>query len=60
MMRFELFKDSAGEWRFRLIARNGETVAQSEGYKRKIDAQNTINSIRTGAPKARVIVEDEQ
>lgn len=54
-MRFEVFKDNAGEWRFRLIGNNGETVAQSEGYSRKIDAQATINSIRTGAMKARVI-----
>jgi uncharacterized protein YegP (UPF0339 family) len=32
MAHFEVFKDSAGEFRYRLIADNGEPVCQSEGY----------------------------
>lgn len=31
--RFEVFRDSAGEWRWRLQAPNNEIVAQSEGYE---------------------------
>jgi uncharacterized protein YegP (UPF0339 family) len=54
-MRFELFRDVAGKWRWRLVGRNGEIMCSSEGYSRRIDAEATINSIRTGAMKARVI-----
>ena len=31
-MKFEIYKDSEGEYRFRLLARNGEIIACSEGY----------------------------
>lgn len=34
----QFFRDNAGEWRFRIVARNGEIVAQSEGYRRRVDA----------------------
>jgi uncharacterized protein YegP (UPF0339 family) len=30
------------KWYFRIRAKNGETVAQSEGYSRKVDAVNTV------------------
>jgi uncharacterized protein YegP (UPF0339 family) len=36
--RVEVFKDRKGQWRFRLIAGNGEIIAQSEGYTRKYTA----------------------
>jgi len=46
-MRFELYRDSAGEWRWRLRARNGEVVAESgEGYKRREDCEHGINLVR--------------
>ena len=32
---YEIFKDAADEWRWRLVAGNGETVAQSEAYTTK-------------------------
>ena len=57
-MRFEIFKDVVGKWRWRLVGRNGEIMCSSEGYSRRIDAETTINSIRTGASKARVIEVD--
>jgi uncharacterized protein YegP (UPF0339 family) len=34
-----LFRDNAGEYRFRLVAENGEVIAASEGYVRRIDAE---------------------
>lgn len=52
-MKFELFR-SSGEWRFRLIARNGKIIAQSEGYKRKCDCLKTIRSIQANAGQAKV------
>ena len=33
--KFEITKDKRGEYRFRLKATNGQTIAVSEGYKTK-------------------------
>jgi hypothetical protein len=33
--KFELFKNAAGKFRFRLKARNGEIIAVSEAYESK-------------------------
>jgi len=52
--KFELYKDSRGEYRFRLKAGNGETIAVSEGYKSKSGALNGIDSVRRNAPTAAV------
>ena len=30
--KFEVYKDTQGQFRFRLIAPNGETIATGEGY----------------------------
>ena len=37
---FELYKDKAGEYRFRLKASNGEIILASEGYKAKTSCKN--------------------
>ncbi len=47
--KFELYEDKAGEFRFRLKARNGEIVAVSEGYKAKASCLNGIESVRKNA-----------
>lgn len=45
-MKFHVYKDKAGEWRWKLKARNGRVVADSgEGYKRKAAAIKTLTSI---------------
>ncbi|CAN0656798.1 YegP family protein [Nitratireductor aquimarinus] len=49
--KFELYKDKAGEFRFRLKAGNGEIILASEGYKQKSSAENGIESVRTNSPK---------
>ena len=36
--KFELFKDTSGEYRFRLKAANGEIILASEGYSVKVNA----------------------
>lgn len=46
MYKFKVFKDSKEEYRFRLVASNGEIVAQSEGYKAKASCIDTINAIK--------------
>ncbi|MDX1779924.1 MAG: YegP family protein [Thalassovita sp.] len=48
--KFELYEDSAGEFRFRLKAGNGENILASEGYKQKASAENGIESVRTNSP----------
>lgn len=50
--KFEVFKDKAGEYRFRLKARNGETIATGESYKTKPSCLNGIESIKKNAPEA--------
>jgi uncharacterized protein YegP (UPF0339 family) len=44
--KFELYKDRKGEFRFRLVASNGQTILSSEGYKQKSNAENGIESVR--------------
>ena len=44
--KFELYKDKAGEFRFRLKAGNGQIILASEGYKAKSSALNGIESVR--------------
>lgn len=52
--KFEMYTDKAGEFRFRLKARNGEIIATSEGYKAKASCLNGIESVRKNAPEADV------
>ncbi len=44
--KFEVYTDKAGEFRFRLKARNGQIIGVSEGYKAKASAIKGIESIR--------------
>lgn len=48
--KFEIYKDNAGEYRFRLKAGNGEKILASEGYSAKSGAENGIESVRKNAP----------
>ena len=57
--KFEIYKDKAGEFRFRLKAKNGEIIAASEGYVKKDSCKNGIESVRKNAPDAPVIEEDK-
>lgn len=52
--KFELYTDKAGQFRFRLKARNGEVIAVSEGYKAKAGCLNGIESVKKNAPEAAV------
>ena len=48
--KFEIYKDNAGEFRFRLKAGNGENILASEGYKAKAGAENGVASVKKNAP----------
>ena len=53
--KYEIFQDRAGEFRFRLKARNGEIIAASEGYKKKSSCMNGIESVKRNAPNAEIV-----
>jgi len=44
--KFEVYKDKAGEFRFRLKAGNGENILGSEGYKAKKSCLAGIESVK--------------
>jgi len=55
-MTFQAYKDAAGEWRWRLVARNGETIADSaEGYRRKGACVRAVERLKAGIPDAKVV-----
>ena len=53
--KFEISKDKAGKFRFRLVAPNGEIIAVSEAYESKSGCKNGIESVKTNAKKADVV-----
>ncbi len=55
--KFEIYKDKAGEFRFRLKATNGQVIAVSEGYKSIANCKNGIESVKKNAPDADVVKE---
>lgn len=55
--KFEIYTDKAGEFRFRLTAKNGQTIAASEGYKSLASCKNGVESVKKNAPDAEVTEE---
>ncbi|WP_440006782.1 HVO_2922 family protein [Halomicrococcus sp. SG-WS-1] len=56
---FELYRDEADEWRWRLVHDNGNVIADSgEGYDRKAGARKGIESVQANAAEATVDVLD--
>ena len=52
--KFEIYSDKAGEFRFRLRARNGQNIAASEGYTTMKACQNGIESVRKNAAEGNI------
>ena len=53
--KFSLYKDKKGEFRWKLVASNGQIIADSgEGYKTKKSAEEGIASVKKNAAKAKV------
>ena len=55
--KFEVYVDKAGEFRFRLKAKNGQIIATGEGYKAKKSCLNGIESVKKNADSE--VVEEE-
>jgi uncharacterized protein YegP (UPF0339 family) len=53
--RIELYADKSGKFRFRLVAKNGETVAQSESYESMASAKSTAKKLATMAAAAEMV-----
>lgn len=57
--KFEVYVDNAGEFRFRLKAKNGQNIAASEGYSSEKGCLNGIESVRKNAADAKIEMEEE-
>lgn len=51
----QVYRDTAGEWRWRLVARNGRTLAQGEGHPRKAHALRAAATFREAAARAAIV-----
>lgn len=55
MAKFQIYKDSKGEFRWRMKAGNGEVIADSnEGYKSKDSCEHGISLVKRDAAEAPV------
>ncbi len=46
---FEVYRDAAGEWRWRLVHQNGNILADGgQGYSRRNDANRAVDRLREG------------
>ena len=53
--KFQIYQDRKGEYRWRLRARNGEIIADSnEGYSRKASCKHGIDLVKEQAASATV------
>ncbi|MDX1744720.1 MAG: DUF1508 domain-containing protein [Halobacteriales archaeon] len=53
---YELYEDDAGEWRWRLVSRNGNIIADgSEGYASRGGVERAISRMQSNAPIADVL-----
>ena len=56
--KFEVYQDKAGEFRYRLKAKNGEIIATGgEGYKTLKNCLGGIESVKKNAPDAEIVDE---
>ena len=59
-MKFEIYPDKAGKYRWRLVARNGQTVAASgESFSSRANAKTAAENVRDNAGSAQVVDADE-
>lgn len=47
--KFEIYKGEDGQYYFRLLASNGESILRSEGYVAKSGCKNGISSVKSNA-----------
>lgn len=52
--KFELYRDNADKFRFRLKSRNGEIIANGQAYETKAAAMKGIKSVMKNVPEAKI------
>lgn len=52
---FEIYYSQAGDYRWRLLAGNGENVAYGEGHPTKAGAKRSAERVRELAPLASIV-----
>ena len=52
--KFQVYQDKKGQYRFRLLAANGQVIASGQGYTSKKACLGGIESVKKNAPKAPV------
>jgi uncharacterized protein len=52
--KFEIYKDSKGQYRFRLKAGNGEVVATGESYESKAGVIRGVDAVKRAAAEAEI------
>jgi uncharacterized protein YegP (UPF0339 family) len=52
--KFEVYKDKAGKFRWRLLAANGENVASGEAYETKAAAIKGTEAVQRAADGAKL------
>jgi len=55
--KFEVYKDKAGEFRFRLKATNGQIIAVGEGYTTMANCLKGVESVKKNSVDAEIVVE---
>lgn len=56
----EVYQDKKGQYRFRLLARNGEPVCASEGYAKKAGAMSAAKKLAEWATSALLVDADKK
>lgn len=59
-MKFQIYEDKAGEFRFRLVAGNGEILAVGEGYKNQSDCIHATELVRQAHDAPVEIIRDRE
>lgn len=55
-MKFKIYRDKAGEFRWRLVASNDRIVVDSsESYLRREDVMRAVASLQTSVLTARIV-----
>ena len=52
--KFEIYKDKAGEFRYRLKATNGEIIAVGQGYATHLACKKGVASVKANAGNATI------
>ena len=52
---FEVYKDKAGAWRWRLKGSNNEIIATGKGCKEKAGCEDGIASVKKNAQIAKIV-----